>query len=155
MPRNPDIHPYSDHQSFQRLMLLIAAIAQNPGIAPQRRRNEGADPMESIQQAMIQIAADEGIDYRPYALNTLRKDLRVLRAYEIIPKRTAMRAGYYLGKEQKRQVLKRTPIVPRKSKLSVCEIIRLRTEEKLTLEAIGKRAGLSRQRIQQILDESQ
>lgn len=153
MAKSPDIHPYSDRRAFERLMLLIAAIAQNPGIAPQKRRNAGLDPMESIQQKMMEIATEQGIEYKEYSLNTLRKDLVTLRIYGILPSETSLRAGYFLGKKQEVVFPVRSPPIPRKSTLSVKEIEGLR-KEGMTLQAIADKAGLSRERIRQILLET-
>jgi hypothetical protein len=142
-------HPYSELPSFERLLLLVAAIAQNPGIAPQKGRNNGSDPMVALLDAMRQVAEDQGIELQRWSEHTIRKDLATLRKYGILPNDTALRSGYYLGRKQNRR-LPPLPPTPRKSKLTIAQIKELR-DDGLTLQQIGDRAGLSKERIRQLL----
>lgn len=150
MPKHPDLHPHSDRRSFERLMLLVAAIAQNPGIAA-KRQGAGVDGMAAMQAAMLDVAAEQGVEYAPCSPHTLKKDLGVLRNYGILPRNVASSEGYYLGLKQERPKLPPRTIQPRKSKLSVAEIVALR-EQGLSYREIGALAGLSRGRIGQIIN---
>lgn len=151
MPKHPDLHPHSDRRSFERLMLLVAAIAQNPGIGA-KRNGDGVAAMQAMLAAMLDVAAEQGIAYEPCSLHTLKKALGVLRDYGLLPRTVASTEGYYLGLKQERPKLPPRIIQPRKSKLSVAEIGALR-EQGLSYQAIADRAGLSKARIGQILAE--
>lgn len=96
---NPSRHPYEAIAAHNRLLLLVAAIAQNPGIGNRRTDAKGRDAMEVIQEAMISIAETQGIDYQPYSLATLRLDIRYLKKMGVMPAKTALHKGYYLGKK--------------------------------------------------------
>jgi len=99
MVKKPELHPYSDRPSFDRLLLLIATLVQYPGVG-------SANPLESsdthhvalkeVWEQLQQVAEDQGIALEQYTLATLKKDLQVLRQYGILHRRM-YRWGYYLG----------------------------------------------------------
>lgn len=140
----------SDLELSQRLLLLISAIANNPGIASSRdSASAGIDPMQLLQQEMMIIAAESGMEYKQCSPATLRKNIAVLKRYGILPSKTRVRSGYAIGHTQ--QLHAPTPRQPeqRKCKLTAKEIGRLK-EQGLTFQAIGDRAGVSRSRVHQI-----
>jgi hypothetical protein len=96
---NPSPHPYASPEAHTRLMLLVAALAQNPGIGDRRTDAKGLDAMDVIQAAMVEIAAEQGIEYQPYSAATLRLDIRYLKRMGVMPAKTALHKGYYLGKK--------------------------------------------------------
>jgi hypothetical protein len=96
---NPSPHPYAAIEAHTRLMLLVAALAQNPGIGDRRTDAKGLDAMDVIQAAMVAIAAEQGIEYQPYSAATLRLDIRYLKRMGVMPAKTALHKGYYLGKK--------------------------------------------------------
>lgn len=99
MPATPEPHPYSDRLAFERLMLLIAAIAQNPGIGSVHEAHHAdVDPMDLLQKKIQEIAAEKGIEFEEWSIHTLRKDLVHLRKFGIVPTGTTLRRGYYLGR---------------------------------------------------------
>jgi len=136
------INTYHD-LAFTRLMLLISAIANNPGIAPQ---STGISPMQALLAAMEDIANQQGIEWQEWSEATIRKDLVTLRRYGILPQNTAQRGGYRLGQKDK-------PDPPSKPVKALTErdmeIMRLRAEGK-SLAEVGKVVGLSRERVRQI-----
>jgi predicted DNA-binding transcriptional regulator YafY len=91
-------HSYSHPEAFERIMLLIAAIAQNPGVgADETGESLGEhDAMALVLVAMQNLATEMGIVLPDYSVHTLRKDLRTLRRYGILEQRM-YRWGYYLG----------------------------------------------------------
>lgn len=98
MPKKPELHPHSDRAAFNRLMLLAAAIAQNPGIAP---GNTGGCFREEMIKAMKAIALEQDIAWvKDWSEPTLRKDLETLRNFGLVPSGTALQSGYYLGRKQ-------------------------------------------------------
>lgn len=90
--KQPNLHPYSDRASFDRLLLLIATLIQHPGIGS---ASDG-DPVGAVQTAMQAIATELGIPLPWYANPTLRKDMGFLRQYRILHDHL-YRHGYYLG----------------------------------------------------------
>lgn len=146
MPRLPEIHPYSDRASFERIMLLISAIANKPGIAPQSAE---VPPMQAILIEMQSIAKACEIEWQSWSENTIRKDIAVLRNYKVLPSGTSFRSGYYFGKDATPQEPPKKPCHPRKSKLNREEIVKLRQEGK-SLAEVAEIAGISRERVRQI-----
>lgn len=144
MSKNPDIHSYSNRGSFERIMLLIAAIANNPGIAPE---SGDTPPMQALLEAMNAMAQERGIEWQDWSEHTIRKDLVTLRKYGILRSGTAMRSGYVLGQGKTEPPPK--PYRPRKSALSADEIVKLRREGK-SLADVAKLAGISREAVRQI-----
>lgn len=149
MPKAPTLHPYSDRASFDRLMLLIAAIAQNPGIgAP----SAGVDAMKQLLGAMHQLDA-ECPEWSPA---TLRKDVRFLLEQGILPRipnADKRRHGYHIGvpsppipKQPKRSCGRR------KSKLPDDEIRRLKQQGE-SYAKIADLANISRARVGQICNQ--
>lgn len=143
-------NPYSNGISFERLMLLVAAIAQNPGIAPHKGRNAGVDPMETLLEAMREIAQQRHVEWQSWSVNTIRADLKTLRKYGILPDKTMLRAGYYLGKKQEEFKLPPKQTSSRKSRLTAEEMAKLRASGQ-SLAQIAKQAGVSRERVRQLL----
>lgn len=141
MPKQPELHHYSDRASFERIMLLIATIANNPTIAP----------MEKILQEMRAAAERQGIEFENWSVHTLRADLRTLRQYEILKSGTAYHGGYAIGISTPPP--KKIPKKPgtKKSKLTVEEMRVLHEEERLSYSQIAERAGVSRARVGQLL----
>ena len=157
MPKHPDLHPYSDRRSFDRLMLMIAAIAANPGIASKKEAHDaGVDCMDIIQGAMTAIAPRLKVDYKPHSVHTLKKDVGVLKKRGIIPsgKETATR-GFYIGLLEEPLIKlppkRLSPKKSRKSKLTDEQIKELRSQ-KLTYQKIADQAGISRSRVEQIVN---
>jgi hypothetical protein len=147
MPKNLSV----GDRTLDRLFLLIAAIAQNPGIGSNVAAKEaGLDPMDLIQQKMLEIAAAQGIEVEEWSIHTLRKDLKTLRQYGILAA-DAFWHGYYLGKKGSVEIPKRLrPPRQKHCKLSAQEIHALRAKGQ-TLQAIADAAGVSKEWIRQIL----
>lgn len=93
MSPKPVLHPYADLLAFERLMLLLAALVQSPGIGT---AGDGQDGMSEILSKMQAIALTLHLSIPNYSIHTLRKDLQTLRDYGILDRRKH-RAGYYLG----------------------------------------------------------
>jgi hypothetical protein len=144
MAKAPELHAYSSQASLDRLLLLVAAIANNPGIAPE---SGDTPPMQALIEAMQAIAQEQGIDWPGWSEHTIRKDLVTLRKYGILRSATAMRSGYVLGQGKIEPPSK--PYRPRKSALSAEEIVKLRAEGK-SLAEVAKLAGISREAVRQI-----
>jgi len=96
---NPSLHPYASPQAHTRLLLLIAVLAQNPGIGDRRTDAKDRDAMDVIQDAMVELAAEQGLEYERYSPAALRLDVRYLKARGVMPKGTTLHRGYYLGKK--------------------------------------------------------
>lgn len=92
MVKQPEIHPYSDRASFDRLLLLLSALVNAPGIG----EGDKTERITAIQQQMQKIAAKLQISLPWYAEPTLQKDLGILRQYGIL-ERPVYRHGYYVG----------------------------------------------------------
>lgn len=152
MAKPPTLHPYSDRGAFDRLMLLIAAIALHPGIGV---RVLGISPMRMILDVMQELAEKQGIAWQDWSEATIREDLKALRKYGIMRSNTALRNGYYLGNDPPevpeivRQSREGKPRKDRKALLTPDEIVDLRDEGK-SLTEVAALAGVSRERIRQI-----
>jgi hypothetical protein len=48
---------------------------------------------------MVEIAAEQNIEYQPYSAATLRLDIRYLKKMGVMPAKTALHKGYYLGRK--------------------------------------------------------
>jgi WYL domain len=102
MPKKPNTHPHSDLQAFERLMLLIATLVQYPGIGSSDSNDsiyttgEYHDALTEVSMRLQEIAHACSINLPTYSMHTLRKDLQVLRRYNILDNRM-YRWGYYLG----------------------------------------------------------
>ena len=100
MPKTSDLHPYSDRQAFDRLLLLIATFIHHPGIgSPDRIGNNSQsahESLEAVQAKVYEIAQQYNIQLTKYSIPTLRKDLVTLRKYGILEQRI-YRWGYFLG----------------------------------------------------------
>jgi hypothetical protein len=97
MAKKPELHPYSDRTSFDRLMLLIAVLVQHPGIGSRRGlEDQNQDALEPLQIHIQNLAQRLGILLPAYSSHTLKKDLVTLRDYEILT-RNRHDWGYYLG----------------------------------------------------------
>lgn len=103
MPKKSTTHLYADHQAFERLMLLIATFVRYPGVgssdsnhAVNSKSGEHHDALAEVSVRLQEVARDCGINLPAYSVHTLRKDLQILRRYNILDKRM-YRWGYYLG----------------------------------------------------------
>jgi hypothetical protein len=100
MPKTSDLHPYSDRQAFDRLILLIATFIHHPGIGcPDRIGNNSQtahESLEAVQSKVYELAQQYNIPLTKYSIPTLRKDLVTLRKYCILEQRI-YRWGYFLG----------------------------------------------------------
>lgn len=94
MAKKPILHPHSDLQSFQRLMLLILTIINHPNLGTEEDSNTNV--IHQLQQKIISTAQQYHIDIPTPAIATLRKDLETLREYNILERRM-YRWGYYFG----------------------------------------------------------
>ncbi|MFS8882509.1 WYL domain-containing protein [Synechococcus sp. R55.3] len=98
-------HPsqaYAHPQSFDRLLCLIATLAQYPGVGHLNAsnlpgRDEQAPPrLQELLSYLHAVAAQQQIALPPCSPHTLHKDLQTLRYYGILGDQT-YRWGYYLG----------------------------------------------------------
>ncbi|MEH2266646.1 helix-turn-helix transcriptional regulator [Nostoc sp.] len=103
MAKNQQItsHAYSDRAAFERLMLLIATLAQYPGVGSsdaveKTSGQQHHDALIEVQTRLLEIANSMGITLYTCALPTIRKDLTILRQWKILNK-SRYRWGYYLG----------------------------------------------------------
>jgi len=103
MAKKPQLHPYADRLSFERILLLIATLIQYPGIGnpdsvEKSDKTQHHNALEPLQIQMRQLAQSLDIVLPPDypALATIRKDLQTLRDYHILDRRM-YRWGYYLG----------------------------------------------------------
>jgi len=97
MAKKPELHPYSDRAPFERLMLLISVLVQHPGIGSQRTSEQpDQDAMEPIHIYIQELADQLSIELPAYSSHTLKKDLAILRDYEVLA-RNRHDWGYYLG----------------------------------------------------------
>jgi hypothetical protein len=100
MPKTTNLHPYSDRQAFERLLLLIATFIHYPGIGcPDRIGNNSQsahESLEAVKEKVYEIAQQYNIPLTKYSIPTLRKDLVALRKYGILEQRI-YRWGYFLG----------------------------------------------------------
>jgi len=78
---------------------LVAVLAQNPGIGDRRTDAKDRDAMDVIQDAMVELAAGLGLEYKRYSPAALRLDIRHLKDQGIMPKGTTLHRGYYLGRK--------------------------------------------------------
>lgn len=63
MAKQPNIHPYSDQASFERLMLLLATLVKYPGIGA----GDKTERITAVQQQMQTLAAEMQVDLPWYA----------------------------------------------------------------------------------------
>ncbi|MFN5747410.1 MAG: WYL domain-containing protein, partial [Pseudanabaena sp.] len=100
MPKTTNLHPHSDRQAFERLLLLIATFIHHPGIGcPDRIGNNSQsahESLEAVQAKVYEVAQQYNISLTKYSIPTLRKDLVTLRKYGLLEKRI-YRWGYFLG----------------------------------------------------------
>jgi hypothetical protein len=105
MAKKPELHPYSDRHSFERLMLLIATLIKYPGVGCitqehkiSREKGNHHDALVILQQKVRELGKSIGIEFKEKApaTATLNRDLQTLREYEILERRM-YRWGYYLG----------------------------------------------------------
>lgn len=100
MPKPSNIHPYSDLQAFERLLLLIATFIHYPGIGCPDRMSRNTqtihESLESVKEKVNEVAQQYNIPLTKYSIPTLRKDLVTLRKYGVLEQRI-YRWGYFLG----------------------------------------------------------
>lgn len=89
------LHPsqtYTRPQSFDRLLCLIATLAQNPGVG----HLTGHSRLQELLIYLRSVATRQQIVLPPCSPHTLHKDLQTLRHYGILSDQM-YRWGYYLG----------------------------------------------------------
>ncbi len=100
MPKTTNLHPHSDRQAFERLLLLIATFIHHPGIGCPARLGINSqtahESLEAVQAKVYELAKQYNIPLTKYSIPTLRKDLVTLRKYGLLEKRI-YRWGYFLG----------------------------------------------------------
>lgn len=105
MAKKPTLHPYSDQQAFDRLLLLIATLVKYPGIGCAENNdqlaianNSSHDALKAVQNKLRELAAETGWQFPENypSVATIRKDLGILREYGILNDRI-YRWGYYVG----------------------------------------------------------
>lgn len=96
-------HRYSDLESFERLLLLIAILVKYPGVGYRDRNllettEIHHNALEEVKFYLQKFADQLGFNWtEDYpAIPTIRKDLETLKEYQILEKRM-YRWGYYLG----------------------------------------------------------
>ena len=93
-------HPYAETRAFQRLMLLIATLIRHPGVGgiEPHSHSTGAHhtALKKVQEQLLGMGQQQGIDIAACSVPTLRKDLVVLRRYGVLSDRM-YRWGYFLG----------------------------------------------------------
>lgn len=102
MTTSVKINRYYDFQALERLLLLIATLIKYPGVGcrdefePLNDKHHNA--LESVQLKLQELARSLDIDLpdKYPAIPTLRKDLELLKDYQILDRRM-YRWGYYLG----------------------------------------------------------
>ncbi|NJL57864.1 hypothetical protein HC928_24085 [bacterium] len=101
MAKKPTLHPHSDRQAFERLMVLLATLVRYPGVGSSDRNPEDAPSCQALERVRCQlteVAMKLGIVFPPGypSIPTLRKDVETLRKYGILDDRRYS-WGYYLG----------------------------------------------------------
>ncbi|OUL22282.1 WYL domain-containing protein [Nostoc sp. 106C] len=92
-------HSYSNLPAFERLLLLIATFARNPGVGchdPMQSDYDNHDTLNIVQMYLYELASELNIELPLYSRHTIQSDLKTLRRYGLLDKR-AYRWGYYLG----------------------------------------------------------
>jgi hypothetical protein len=90
--------PHLDPAAQERLLLLIATLAQFPGVGcPESTKHDGHhDALQAVVTQMQTYAQSIGHPLPAYSVHTLRKDCLLLKRYGILDNRM-YRWGYYLG----------------------------------------------------------
>ncbi|MFM7888721.1 MAG: WYL domain-containing protein, partial [Pseudanabaena sp.] len=100
MPKPSNLHAYSDQQSFDRLMLLIATFIHYPGVGTpdslDKKTQTIHESLEAVKDKVCEVAKQFEVPLIKYSIPTLRKDLVILRKYGVLEKRI-YRWGYFLG----------------------------------------------------------
>lgn len=100
MRKKSNSHAYATFSSFERIVILVATLAQHPGVGSfnicefSERQQQCA--LEEVRDYMQQVAFTRGICLPKYSIATLRKDLECLKRYGILEQRR-YRWGYYVG----------------------------------------------------------
>ncbi|MGK7883239.1 MAG: helix-turn-helix transcriptional regulator [Crocosphaera sp.] len=96
-------HRYSDLESLERLMVLIATLVKYPGVGYCDRnlletKETHHNALEEVKLYVKELADKLGMNWSDDypATATLRKDLETLKEYEILERRM-YRWGYYIG----------------------------------------------------------
>ncbi len=93
-------HPYSTLPAFERLLLLIATFVRYPGAGCAdpiySGTSESRDSLQEILVCLQKVAHEMDVDLPPYSRFTIQSDLKTLRRYGLLARRT-YRWGYYLG----------------------------------------------------------
>ncbi|MEO0804122.1 MAG: WYL domain-containing protein [Cyanobacteria bacterium J06642_2] len=93
--RSTPAHAYTTLAAFERLLLIVAAIALYPGVGAREDEDEGGG-LEQLQARVTALGTEYGIEVRARSVATLRKDIATLRQYGILG-RQPYREGYFIG----------------------------------------------------------
>jgi hypothetical protein len=98
MARVPRHHPYSDRASFERLVLLIATIAQHPGVGAPEFADEPSEnhhqAMQQVHEQLQQFANEQGYSLPQYSRSPYI-DIKILKKYGVLQD-IMHPQGYYL-----------------------------------------------------------
>ncbi|MGG6266256.1 helix-turn-helix transcriptional regulator [Leptolyngbya sp. AN03gr2] len=93
-------HPYSALPAFERLLLLITTFIRYPGVGRIESiyadGDESHDTLQEILNCLQKVAKEVNVDLPSYSRHTIQSDLKTLRHYGLLDRRT-YRWGYYLG----------------------------------------------------------
>ncbi|ALF52143.1 hypothetical protein ACX27_03620 [Nostoc piscinale CENA21] len=92
-------HSYAGFPAFERLLLLIATFARNPGVGcydPMQSDPSNHDTLNIVQMYLYKVASELNVELPPYSRHTIQSDLKTLRRYGLLDRRP-YRWGYYLG----------------------------------------------------------
>ncbi|BCL37112.1 helix-turn-helix transcriptional regulator [Nostoc sp. MS1] len=92
-------HSYASLPAFERLLLLIATFARNPGVGchdPMQSDSDNHDTLNIVHMYLYKVASELNIELPLYSRHTIQNDLKTLRRYGLLDKK-AYRWGYYLG----------------------------------------------------------
>ena len=96
------LNSYLNSQALERLLLLVATLVKNPGIGCsdefRKDNSKHHNALELVRLELKNLAAALNIELpdKYPSSSTLRKDLELLRDYQILDRRM-YRWGYYLG----------------------------------------------------------
>ncbi|MEH2080374.1 MAG: hypothetical protein V7K89_10275 [Nostoc sp.] len=93
-------HSYTTLPAFERLLLLIATFARNPGVGcndPMQSDSDiSHDTLQLVQLYLQKVASELDVELLRYSPHTIQSDLKTLRRYGLLDRR-AYRWGYYIG----------------------------------------------------------
>jgi hypothetical protein len=91
---------YVTLSAFERLLLLIATLARNPGIGchdSMQSDFDNHDTLKIVHMYLYKLASELNVELPLYSCHTIQSDLKTLRRYGLLDKKRAYRWGYYLG----------------------------------------------------------